>query len=189
MVPEKIRNVALVGHGGCGKTCLAEALLFVAGASNRLGSVDQGTSLFDYEPEEIDRKISLSLAVASFDWHGHTINLVDTPGYADFSGDARAALRAADLALFVVSAVDGVEVSTELMWRAAAEEGIPRAIVVTKLDRDRASFQRTLDQLKETFGKRVAPVQVPIGEEGNLSGIVRVVSERAYEYTDGATRG
>jgi elongation factor G len=189
MVPEKIRNVALVGHGGSGKTSLAEALLYVAGATNRLGSVDQGTSLFDYEPEEIERKISLSLAVASFEWHGHTINLVDTPGYADFSGDARAALRAADLALFVVSAVDGVEVSTELMWRAAAEEGIPRAIVVSKLDRDRASFQRTLDQLKETFGKRVAPVQVPIGEEGGLSGLVRVVSERAYEYADGAKRG
>lgn len=189
MVPDKIRNVALVGHGGSGKTSLAEALLFVAGATNRLGSVDQGTSIFDYEPEEIDRKISLSLAVASFDWHGHQINIVDTPGYADFSGDARAALRAADLALFVVSAVDGVEVSTELMWKAAGEEGIPRAIVITKLDRDRASFQRTLDQLKEAFGKRVAPVQVPIGEEGGLRGVVRVVSERAYEYEKGARSG
>jgi elongation factor G len=189
MVPEKIRNVALVGHGGSGKTSLAEALLYVSGATNRLGSVDQGSSVFDFEPEEIERKISLSLAVAAAEWNGHVINLVDTPGYADFSGDARAALRAADLALFVVSAVDGVEVSTELMWRAAGEEGIPRAIVVTKLDRDRASFQRTLDQLRETFGKRVAPVQVPLGEESGLSGLVRVVSERAYEYPDGATTG
>src|SRR5690606_10834475 len=107
----------------------------------------------------------------------------------DFSGDARAALRAADLALFVVSAVDGVEVSTELMWRVAGEEGIPRAIVVSKLDRERASFSRTLDQLKEVFGKRVAPVQVPIGEAQDLRGIVRVVSERAYEYPEGAKTG
>jgi len=189
MVPERIRNVALIGHGGSGKTSLAEALLFVAGGTTRLGSVDQGTSVLDHEPEEIERKISLSLAVASFEWNGHQINLLDAPGYADFSGDARAALRAADLALFVVSAVDGVEVSTELMWRVAGEEGIPRAIVVSKLDRERASFSRTLDQLKEVFGKRVAPVQVPIGEAQDLRGIVRVVSERAYEYPEGAKTG
>lgn len=189
MVPNKIRNVALVGHGGSGKTSLAEALLFVSGATTRLGSVDNGTSILDHEPEEIERKISLGLSVASFDWNGHQINLLDTPGFADFSGDARTALRAADLALFVVSAVDGVEVSTELMWRVAGEEGIPRAVVVSKLDRDRASFQRTLDELKETFGKRIAPVQVPIGEEGSLQGLVRVVSERAYTYADGAKRG
>lgn len=189
MVPGKIRNVALIGHGGSGKTSLAEALLFVSGATTRQGSVDQGTSVLDHEPEELERKISLSLAVASFEWNDHQINLIDAPGFADFSGDARAALRAAGLALFVVSAVDGVEVQTELMWRVAAEEGIPRAIVVTKLDRDRASFTRTLDQLKETFGKRVAPVQVPIGEESDLRGIVRVVSERAYSYESGAKTG
>ena len=189
MVPERIRNVALIGHGGSGKTSLAEALLFVSGATNRMGSVDQGTSVLDHEPEEIERKISLSLAVATIEWNGHQINILDAPGYADFSGDARAALRAADLALFVVSAVDGVEVSTELMWRVAADEGIPRAIVITKLDRDRASFQRTLAQLQETFGKRVAPVQVPIGEEDSLQGLVRVVSERAYVYSDGAKTG
>lgn len=189
MVPDKIRNVALIGHGGSGKTSLAEALLYVAGETNRLGSVDQGTSVLDYEPEEIERKISLGLSIATFDWNGHQINLLDAPGYADFSGDARAALRAADLALFVVSAVDGVEVSTELMWKEAADEGIPRAIVITKLDRDRASFRRTLEQLSETFGKRVAPVQVPVGEEASLEGMVRVVSERAYHYEPGSKKG
>lgn len=189
MVPEKIRNVALVGHGGSGKTSLAEALLFVAGATTRLGSVDQGTSLLDAEPEEQERKISLGMAVASFDWKGHKINLIDAPGYADFSGDARAALRAADLALFVVSAVDGVEVGTELMWRAAEEEGIARAIFITKLDRERASFGRTLDQLWEVFGKGVAPVQVPIGEEHGLRGLVRIVSGRVYLYDEGAITG
>lgn len=182
MVPEKIRNVALVGHGGSGKTSLAEALLFVAGVTTRQGSVEQGSAVLDFEPEEHDRKISLGLSVATLDWEGHRINLIDTPGYADFSGDARAALRAADLALFVVSGVDGVEVQTEILWRAAEEEGIPRAIIITKLDRERSSFSRTLGQLREIFGKRVAPVQVPIGSEADLKGVVRVVSGRAFIY-------
>jgi elongation factor G len=182
VVPEKIRNVALVGHGGSGKTSLAEALLFVGGVTTRQGSVDQGTTILDFEPEEQDRKISLGLAVATAEWKGHTINLIDTPGYADFSGDARAALRAADLALFVVSGVDGVEVQTEILWRAAAEEGIPRAIFITKLDRERSSFSRVLGQLREAFGKRVAPVQVPVGEESGLKGVVRIVSGRTFLY-------
>lgn len=189
MIPEKIRNVALVGHGGSGKTSLAEALLYVGGVTTRLGSVDAGTSLLDHTPEEQERKISLELSTAVVEWHGHRINLIDTPGYADFAGDARAALRAADLALFVVSAVDGVEVGTELMWRAAAEEGIPRAIMVTKLDRERASFERTLSQLRDAFGKRVAPVQVPIGSEASLTGVARVVSGRCYGYETGAKTG
>ena len=182
MGPENIRNVALVGHGGSGKTSLAEALLYVTGLTTRQGSVDQGTTLLDFDPEEQDRKISLGLAVASVEWKGHRINVIDTPGYADFSGDARVALRAADLALFVVSAVDGVEVQTEILWKVAGDEGIPRAIFITKLDRERASFSRTLAQLRESFGKRVAPVQVPIGEEANVTGVVRVVSGKAFTY-------
>ena len=189
MLPEKVRNVALVGHGGSGKTTLAEALLFVGGATTRRGSVEQGTTVLDYEPEEIDRAISLGLAVATFNWNDHRINLIDTPGSSDFSGDARAALRAADLALFVVSGVDGVEVQTEQLWKVADEEGIPRAVVVTKLDRDRSSFERTLDQLRESFGKAIAPIQVPIGVEEGLSGLVRVASERAYEYAGGDKTG
>ncbi len=189
MTPERIRNVALVGHGGSGKTTLAEALLFVAGATTRQGSVENGTSIFDYEPEEQARSISINLAVGAIDWHDHRINIIDTPGYADFAGDARAALRAADLALFVVSAVDGVEVGTELMWRAAAEEGIPRAIFINKLDRERASFTRTLDQLREAFGKRVAPIQIPVGEEADLAGMARVVSSRVFLYDGPSGRG
>ncbi len=182
MVPEKIRNVALVGHGGSGKTTLAEALLFVTGATTRQGSIDAGTSMLDFEPEEQERKISLGLSVASVMWQDNKINVIDTPGYIDFSGDARAALRAADLALFVVSGVDGVEVQTEILWRAAEEEGIPRAVMITKLDRERSSFSRVLAQLRETFGKRIAPVQVPIGEEADLRGVVRVVSGRSFLY-------
>ncbi len=189
MLPEEVRNVALVGHGGSGKTTLAEALLFVSGATTRRGTVEQGTTVLDFEPEEIDRGISLGLGAATFYWNDHRVNLIDTPGSSDFSGDARAALRAVDLALFVVSGVDGVEVQTEQLWKVAEEEGIPRAVVVTKLDRDRSSFERTLDQLRESFGKAIAPIQVPIGSEEGLRGLVRVASERAYEYTEGEKEG
>ena len=189
MVPERIRNVALVGHGGSGKTSLAEALLFVAGATTRQGSVDDGTTILDFEPEEVDRKISLGISVASVDWNGHRINLIDTPGYADFSGEARSALHAADLALFVVSAVDGVEVQHEILWKFAEEENIPRAVVVTKLDRERASFGATLEQLRAVFGKRIAPIQVPVGAEASLSGLARVVTGKVFTYPDGAKRG
>ncbi len=189
MVPERIRNVALVGHGGSGKTTLAEALLYVGGVTNRPGSVQQGTTVFDHDPEEIDKGISLGLAVATVEWNGNRINLIDTPGSTDFFGDARAALRAVDLALFVVSGVNGVEVQTEQLWKAADEEGVPRAVVISKLDRERASFQRTLDQLREVFGKPIAPIQVPIGEEEGLEGLVRVVSERAYLYPGQSGRG
>ncbi|HUF15899.1 MAG TPA: elongation factor G [Acidimicrobiia bacterium] len=189
MVPEKVRNIALVGHGGCGKTTLAEAMLFVGEATKRMGSVGQGTTTFDYEPEEIDRGISLGLAVATVDWKGTRVNIIDSPGASEFSGDARTALRAADLALFLVSAVDGVEVQTEAMWRAAEEEGIPRAIVITKLDRERASYERVLAELRESFGNSVAPIQVPIGAEDDLRGVVRVATERAYEYEQGSSTG
>ncbi len=146
--------------------------------------MEQGNTVLDHEPEEIERGISLGLGAATFNWNEHRINLIDTPGSSDFSGDSRAALRAVDMALFVVSGVDGVEVQTEQLWKVAGEEGIARAVVVTKLDRDRASFERTLDQLRESFGKAIAPIQVPIGSEEGLRGVVRVASERAYEYTD-----
>lgn len=189
MVPEKVRNVALVGHGGSGKTTLAEAMLFVGGATKRMGSVEQGTTTFDYDQEEIDRGISLGLAVATVEWNGTRFNIIDSPGASEFSGDARAALRAADLALFAVSAVDGVEVQTEALWKAAEEEGIPRAFVITKLDRERASYQRVVDSLRETFGKSVAPIQVPLGQEDSLNGVVRVASERAYQYEAGGVVG
>ncbi|NIA24763.1 MAG: elongation factor G [Gammaproteobacteria bacterium] len=189
MVPERIRNVALVGHGGSGKTSLAEALLFTAGETTRLGRTEDGNTVTDFEPEEIERKLSLGLSLASLPWKGYKITLIDTPGYADFVGDARSALRAADLALFVVSGVDGVEVQTEAMWHMAGEEGLPRIIFINKLDRERSSFSLTLDALREAFGKGVAPVQVPIGTEAELSGLVRVVSNTAVTYTDGNPKG
>ncbi len=191
MGSDQIRNVVLVGHSGGGKTALAEALLFTAGATTRAGTVEDGNTVTDFEPEEISRGSSVSLAMAPFQWNGHKINIIDTPGLSDFSGEMRAALRAADLAVFVVSGVDGVEVQTENAWRMAAEEGIARAIFVSKLDRERASFARTVDQMKEIFGTAVAPLQVPIGVEADLSGVANLVGGKAYTYSGGtkATEG
>ena len=189
MSPDSIRTIALIGHGGSGKTSLAEALLYAAGVTTRLGSVDQGTTLLDHEPEEEERRQSLSLSVASFEWEGCKINVIDTPGYADFSGDARSAIRVADLALFVVSGVDGVEVQTEMMWKTASDEGTPRAVFVTKLDRERASLNRTLAELRKTFGTGIAPLVINVGEEAHLRGVARVSSGQAHLYEEGNPRG
>jgi elongation factor G len=183
--PEKIRNVALVGHSGSGKTTLAEALLFRAGAISRLGRVEDGNTVMDYDPEEHRRGTSLSLAMAPVEWHGHKINLIDTPGYADFVGDVHAALRVVDLAVFVVSAVDGVEVQTENIWRIAEQMGIPRMIFINKLDKERASFDRTLNELRERFGAGVAPLELPIGAEAAFHGVADLFTDKAYVYDSG----
>jgi elongation factor G len=180
--------VVLVGHGGAGKTSVAEALVHIAGLTTRLGRVEDGNTVTDFEPEEIDRSSSIGLAVAPLEWHGHKINLIDTPGYADFIGDVFAALRAADLALFIVSAVDGIEVQTEMIWELAGEEGIARAVFINKLDRERADYSRVLGELKEAFGAKIAPVEVPIGSEESLRGVAGIVSEHAFVY-DGGLRG
>jgi elongation factor G len=184
--PEKIRNVALVGHGGSGKTTLAEALLHKAGAITRMGRVEDGTTVTDFDPEEQKRNLSLSLALAPFEWNDHKINLIDCPGYADFIGDVHAALRVADLAIFVVSAVEGVEVQTYAAWKIASELNVPRMIFINKLDRERASFERTLDQLRDRFGAGVAPLELPIGEEADFRGIADLLTDSAYFY-DGGT--
>jgi elongation factor G len=185
----KIRNVALVGHGGSGKTSLAEALLFVVGAIPRLGRVEDGNTVSDFDPEETRRGISVSMAIAPFEHDGHKVNLVDTPGYADFVGDVAAALRVADLAVFVVSAVEGVEVQTEMAWRMADQAKVPRAVFVNKLDRERASFPRTLDDLKAKFGTGVAPLELPIGEEGSFRGVVDLLTDVAVTYEGEGGKG
>jgi elongation factor G len=181
----KIRNVALVGHGGSGKTTLAEALLHCAGAIPRVGRVEDGTATMDTEPEEVKRQLSASLAVATFTWHDHKINLLDCPGYADFFGETEAGLSVADLAVFVVSAVEGVEVQTELAWRVAAQRKIPRMVFINKLDRERASFDRTLSQLQEVFGAGIAPLELPVGEETGFRGVMDLLSDRAITYETG----
>jgi elongation factor G len=187
MGSEQIRNVVLVGHSGSGKTALAEALLFVSGATTRAGSIADGNTVSDFEAEEIARGSSVSLAMTPFSWSGHKINIIDTPGLSDFTGEVKAALRVADLALFVVSGVDGVEVQTEAIWRMAGEEGIARAIFVNKLDRERASFLQTVEQLKTAFGTAVAPIQLPIGAEADLSGVANLVGGKAYTYSGSTT--
>ncbi|HVM65143.1 MAG TPA: elongation factor G [Acidimicrobiales bacterium] len=186
----RIRNVALVGHGGSGKTTLAEALLFGAGAIPRMGRVEDGTATTDTEPEELKRQLSASLSLATFTWQDHKLNVLDCPGYADFFAEVEAALTVADLAVFVVSAVEGVEVQTEIAWRFAAERKLPRLVFVNKLDRERASFDRALGQLRATFGSGIAPLQLPIGEEGTFRGVIDLLSDRAITYENGkATEG
>jgi elongation factor G len=181
----QLRNVALVGHNGAGKTTLAEALLHRAGAINRLGRVEQGTTVCDHDPEEQRRLMSLGLAMAPFDWHGHRINLVDTPGYADFMGDVVAALRVVDLAVFVVSAVDGVQAQTEAIWKLASDLGLPRMVFVNKLDLERANYERTLDEIRARFGAGIAPLELPIGEAQDFRGIADLLTDTAHIYSGG----
>ena len=180
----QIRNVALVGHGGVGKTTLAEALLADAGVINRIGRVEDGTTVTDTEPEEIKRHLSVATALAAFESHGCKLNLLDCPGYADFFAEVQAGLAMADLAVIVVSAVEGVEVQTEIAWEAAAALGLPRMIFINKLDRERASFDRTLDQLRATFGAGVAPLELPVGEETSFRGVIDLLSDKAFIYGD-----
>jgi elongation factor G len=184
--PDAIRNVALVGHGGSGKTSLAEALLAEAGAIPRTGRVEDGTTTCDFEPEEQRRGVSLALALAPFEWKGHKVNLLDTPGSPDFSADATLALRVADLAVFVISAVDGVEPGARRLWRIAAGMGVPRMVFVNKLDRDRSSFDATLVELRDAFGAGIAPLELPIGAEGAFHGVADLLSDTAHLYDDGA---
>src|SRR5205809_6827472 len=157
-----IRNVAGVGHGGCGKTSLVAAVLFDMGAVNRLGRVDEGTTVTDFDPDEVDRKISLQCALAYGEWKKNKVNLLDAPGYANFLSEARAALRVADAALLVVDAVSGVEVQTEKVWRYAEDYGLPRLVMINRMDRERASFERTLESPQRAFGREVVPLGVPL---------------------------
>jgi elongation factor G len=187
---ENIRNVALVGHGDTGKTQLVSALLFTAGMVNRLGKVDEGTSVTDYDEEEIQRKFSISASLAYAEWGKTKINFVDTPGYNIFMHETEAALLAADSALLLVHGVAGIEVQTEKVWSFCEKYALPRALVINQLDRDRASFERTLEALRGAYGRAVIPVQLPIGEERSFRGVVDLVGMKAYLYDpDGSGKG
>ena len=194
VAPGRIRNVALVGHGGAGKTTLAEALLHRAGVVSRPGRVEDGTTVSDSEPEEVRRGASLSMALAAFEHRGTTasgeaatfkINLLDAPGDADLVGQVACALAACDLAIFVVSAVEGVQVQTRTAWRLAEASAVPRMVFVNKLDRERADFARTLDDVRASFGSGVAPIELPIGVEAGFEGIADLLTDTAHRYVDG----
>ncbi len=178
----EIRNVALVGHNDTGKTSVVSQLLFNAGAVTRLGKIDDGSTVTDFDPDEIDRKHSISAAVAFAEWKSTKINLLDTPGFGIFIMEARSALRVADSAAVVVSAVTGVEVTTEKVWKFADEFALPRVIIVNKMDRERASFGRTLDGLQKKFGKNAVPIQLPMGEEKDFTGVIDLVAMKAHRY-------
>jgi elongation factor G len=182
---DRIRNVALVGHRGSGKTSLHEALLFAAGNINRLGSVVDGTTVSDSEEDEKQRQMSISAALASFEWMDRKVNLIDTPGEPSFVADALGSMRVCESAVFVVNAVMGVEVSTTRLWQRASELDIARLIFVNMLDRERADFFRTLEALKQAFGNHVVATEIPIGSEHEVRGLIDLVDMKAYEYDDG----
>jgi len=185
-----IRNVGVVGHGDSGKTTLTAGLLFTAGASNRLLRVDEGNTITDFDEEEIQRKITISTAIAVAEWKKTKINILDTPGYNIFINDTRASLVAADAALVVVDGVAGVEVQTEKVWQFAHDFRLPRAVIVNKLDRERADFERALASVQETFGRSAVPIQIPIGAERDFNGVVDLIRMKAYTYTaDGDGKG
>ena len=182
---EHIRNVALISHVGAGKTSLIDAALYDSGAVTRQGRVDEGSSIADFEPDELKRTMSLHTKVLPVEWKDTKINLIDTPGYADFVGEVKAGLRVADAALVVVTAEKGVEVGTELTWQYADERNLPRVVLVNKLDRENTSFERALDSLRQQFGPKVVPLQIPIGEQTDFKGVVDLVTQKAYTFEGG----
>lgn len=179
---DKLRNIALVAHGGAGKTSLAEAILFKAGVLNRLGRVEDGNTAMDFEPEELKRQSSISSGFHQYTWNKHTINIIDTPGDQNFFTDTKFSLQAADAAVFVVDAVDGVKVQTEQGWEFADDFNMPRAIFINKLDRERADFARTFEDVTASFKPKPIILQLPIGSESDFKGIVDLISMKAYIY-------
>ena len=182
---EQIRNVALISHVGAGKTSLVDAALYDSGAVTRQGKVDEGSSISDYDPDELKRRMSLNAKVLPVEWKNQKINFIDTPGYADFVGEVKAGLRVADAALVVVTAEKGVEVGTELTWQYADERNLPRMVLVNKLDRENTSFDQALESLRKQFGVKVVPLQVPIGEQTNFKGVVDLVTRKGYTFEGG----
>jgi elongation factor G len=180
--PDRIRNVALVGHRGSGKTSLAEAILFEAGVVNRLGRVEDGSVTLDHEPDEREREMSIDAGLVSFEHNGRKINLIDTPGEPSFVAETIAALGVTDAAVVVINAVMGVEVHTDRLWQRADAEGLARLVFVNMLDRERADFFRSLDSLKEAFGQHVVATEIPIGSEHQVHGVIDLIDMKAFEY-------
>jgi elongation factor G len=179
---EKIRNVAMIGHGSSGKTSLTAAFLFNGGVTSRLTKVKMGNTVTDHDPEEIERNISINSALCFLDWKDHKVNIVDCPGYTNFLWDTRASLRAVDAGAVLVCGVAGIEVGTEKVWEMLEEFKLPRIIIINKLDRENSNFKRTLESIRQFFGRKAVPVQIPIGEEKDFSGVVDLIRKKAYIY-------
>ncbi|HMK48725.1 MAG TPA: elongation factor G [Thermodesulfovibrionales bacterium] len=184
---DKIRNVAVIAHGGAGKTSLVEAMLFSCGAIDRLGSVDDGTTTTDFEPEEIERKITITSSLAYCTWNGTAINLIDTPGFINFLEDTRGCLRAVDGAVVIVSAISGVKAETQKIWKYASEYELPRVVFVNKMDKDMANFSRALGDIEKAFGSEGLPLQIPIGAGEQFEGIVDLIRMKAFKTKTGKT--
>jgi len=182
---EKLRNVVFIGHGGSGKTSLAEALLYNAGVTKRFGSVDEGNAAMDFEPEELKRRSSISTAFHQFNWNKHPVNIIDTPGDQNFFSDTRLCMQAADGAVVVIDAIDGVKVQTEQAWDFADEFGLPRVIFINKIDRERADFQKAFTDAMDIFSPKPIMLQLPIGQEADFKGVVDLLDMKAYIYKDG----
>src|SRR5439155_9435981 len=190
--PERTRNVVLVGHSGAGKTALVEALLVATGTIPRDGRVENGTTVSDFDEAEVRQQRSISLSLAPFEHDGIKVNLIDTPGYADFTGDLRAGLRAADAALFVVAAAEGIDGTTQMIWEECATVGMPRAVVITRLDSPRANFEDTLAACQSAFGDGVLPLYLPLhgnasgGDENSVGGLIGLLSQQVFDYSSGS---
>ncbi len=183
--PGRIKNIALIGHSGSGKTSLSETMLYNSKVINRIGSVSEGNTVSDFDQEEIKRKTSIRTSVMAFEYKDYKINLIDTPGFADFAGEAVSGLFAADCAVFTACAVSGLGVGAQEMWRLADEDNLPRVIFINRMDKERADFYAVFDLLREAFGKDVIPVHIPIGKEAGFSGVVDVLTKKAYKFENG----
>ena len=180
-----IRNIALAGHSGAGKTSLLESMLFRSGYLNRLGSVDQGTATTDYLPEEIKRKVTISSALAPVEWNHTKLNFIDTPGYADFIGEFISATQAVDSLLMVLCGISGIEVQTEVIWDYAEKQKLPRMIFINKLERENSCFETVVERLREKYGTGIVPLQLPMGKEADFKGMIDLLNGKAYEWKDG----
>lgn len=185
---DHIRNVALVSHQGAGKTSLVEAMLYDSGATTRLGKVEEGNTVSDWDPDEVSHHVSINTSVAPVEWEGYKLNLIDTPGYADFIGEVQEGLRVADSVLLMVSAVDGLQVGTEMGWRFADERNLAKLVVVNKMDRENADSNNVLNQLRDRYGSKVVPIQAPLGREHDFRGVVDVLANHAYVYDNGGAK-
>lgn len=181
---DALRNIAVVAHGGAGKTSLVETMLYNTGEINRIGRVEDGTTTSDYHPEEIEKQITIHTSLVPCEWNKTKINCLDTPGYSDFIGEVKGALRVADTAMFIISAVDGVEVQTEIIWNFVEKDNLPRAIFINKMDRENADFYEVMNQIKDKLGANPAPMQLPVGMALDFTGIIDLLEQKAYKYDD-----